>query len=836
MIRFRSFRSRLQTALLLLGLTAVGLTAWEALAGATSALRSATFERLTAIRETKGRQIERYFQDVGNHVLALSTDESTVAALEQFIASWQSIPPVPASGEHFDVLQRFYKEPSTATDWFPDDPRTRALQLAFIVQNPYPAGGRFHLLTAPQTGAYSRVHARYHPTLHRYLSAFGFYDIFLIGGKEGRILYTVMKEVDLGTALSEAPYKDTALASAWRRAMELTEVESFAIEDYSPYLPSNLAPAAFVAAPIYRAGTKIGVLAIQLSISEVNRVMTADRRWKEEGLGETGQAYVVGEDGALRSDLRPEIENPEEFYSRLLRSGTRADVVDRIRRYRTAVLNLQVATGQNGVTGPETPIATNLQGARVLRSEAPLELPGLRWRVIAEIDAEEALAPVAALRWRIIWQGLAIAAGLVIAARWLAKTVSRPVLSLAESAHRLGEHDFAVRLTVRSEDEIGQLAESFNRMAENLERTTVSKQELDRMLGSLINAVFVIDASRNSMADAVLSAPVRLANRAGLEMLGYDDGDIPDLTLEKMLAPDGRQWHRIAARLFDEGRAPSMQAVLTTKSGEPVPVLLTASWLEEEHGKHPGIVCAAQDISEWKRTQDKLREKQQELELLTERLIAAQEEERSRLARELHDDLTQRLAAVAIEAGWLESIGPGETERWRPMLDRIKREMADLSKDIHGLSRRLHPSTLDDLGLVAGIESECRAFFERGGPPVEFSHSGPFTDLPKETQLGMYRIVQESLRNIARHSHADDVRIDLQRFGSEVRLEIADNGRGFDRSAPQWRAGLGLASMEERTRLLGGRFAVESAPGTGARISVVIPLGEARGETESSTG
>jgi signal transduction histidine kinase len=715
-IRFRSYRSKLQIAFVALALAAITVTGWEASAGAAAALRQATYDRLTAIRETRCRQIERYFEDVRNHVLALSSDESTISALEGFRAAWNTLPPVEPGGakhrslrEHYEtqVAPRMAAEPGGSlfiNQWFPEDARVRGLQHAFLAANPHPVGSKDLLLAAPETGRYSDVHARYHPTLHRYQSAFGFYDIFLIEAQEARIVYTVFKEIDLGARLRAEPYRSTTLARAFHRAMALEEPEKAVLEDYAPYVASYFSPAAFLAAPIWRAGSKIGVLAIQVSVDEVNRVMTGERQWREEGLGETGQSYIVGPDGTLRSGLRFEIERPEEFYARLEGAGFSAEAAERIRRHGTVILNFPVSeevAARLRTAARGTEMAAGLHGARVLRSHAPLAVPGLDWVLLAEIDAEEALAPVRALQWRILRTGVFVAGGFFIAAWVLAGSVTGPVLALARSAQKLGGRDFGVRMPVESEDEIGQLAASFNRMAESLERTTVSKEELEALAG---------------------------------------------------------------------------------------------------------------------------------------RLITAQEEERSRIARELHDDLTQRLAAVAIEAGRLERLPSGGQERWRAGLEQIKQQMAQLANDIHGLSRRLHPAMLDDLGLVAAIESECRNFFERGGPPVDFRHEGSFEAVPRETQLAIFRIVQEGLRNIQRHAGAEEAAIRLRRTNTSVELEICDNGRGFDRAAPAWRAGLGLASMEERARLLGGSWALRSRPGEGVRLQVSLPAGDTHEQAQNSAG
>jgi two-component system sensor histidine kinase UhpB len=182
----------------------------------------------------------------------------------------------------------------------------------------------------------------------------------------------------------------------------------------------------------------------------------------------------------------------------------------------------------------------------------------------------------------------------------------------------------------------------------------------------------------------------------------------------------------------------------------------------------------------------------------------------------LHDDLTQRLAAVAIDAGRLQQMAPD------PLLDRIKQQMAELSRDVHGMSKRLHPSALHDQGLVAAVESECRAFFERGGAPVKFDYDPEVEGLPRETQLGLYRIVQEALRNISRHAAANEVEIEL----GKTMLRVKDNGRGFEPAA-RLHSGLGLSSMDERARILGGRLHVHSAPGEGTEIRVELGDGKA---------
>lgn len=829
----RSYRSKLQFAFVLLGSVAIAFTGWQSWAGATAALERATSDRLSAIRQTRSRQIERYFEDLHSHVLALSSDESTIVALEEFEQAWGELPPLPPSSE--EVLLRHYQEffrsvpgGQQAGDWMPQDVRARTLQHHFIAANPHPIGYKDRLLDVPAAGRYGRAHARFHPTLHRYQTAFGFYDIFLLD-PEGRVLYSVFKEIDLGVQITRDPYRNTALSRVFQKAIAVTELEHAVVEDYARYLPSHDAPAAFVAAPVWRRGEKIGVLAIQISIAEVNRVMTANRNWREEGLGETGQAYIVGADGALRSDLRQEIEKPANFLSQLRQANLDSSLIERIKANHTAVLNLKVPGFPKSTAEPSTEQTTNLLHIQILRSSVPLAVPGLAWTLVAEIDTSEAFAPVTQLRSRIIGYGILIAAIFFLAATALARSVTEPVLQLTRSAHRMAERDFSVRTTVHSSDELGELAATFNRMAEDLERTTVSKQEVDRILSSLINAVFVIEVEVGATADDLLSSPIREANPAAAKLLGYSAEELRGLALGQLLP--GPEWKALLARLYRERHLSTVEAELLRADRSTVPVFFNAAYLSAQPHRPGGVVCAAQDITEYRKATLALKQKQQELERLAGRLIEAQEEERTRVARELHDDLTQRLAAVAIEAGRLQNLTSADAQQWREGLDNIKQKMASLSTDVHGLSRRLHPSSLDDLGLVAALQSECRSFFERGGPPVELEVSGIPDDLDKDIVLALYRIAQESLRNIGKHAQASQVWLTLAGSPDSIRLTIHDDGSGFDPSKGRRSPGLGLASMEERARLLGGGFSVVSTPGEGTTIQVTMPTTMPRAET-----
>jgi signal transduction histidine kinase len=204
---------------------------------------------------------------------------------------------------------------------------------------------------------------------------------------------------------------------------------------------------------------------------------------------------------------------------------------------------------------------------------------------------------------------------------------------------------------------------------------------------------------------------------------------------------------------------------------------------------------------------------------LSGRLLTAHEDERRRLARELHDDLTQRLARLAIDAGKLEQDGGGIGGSAAGM----RKELVRLSDDIHALSYRLHPSMLDDLGLVEALRAECDRVAEHGELCVEVDTTDIPDALSPDTSLCLFRVAQEALNNAARHGRASAVTVLLSRHDQGMQLTVSDNGAGFDAQRKRERASLGLASMRERVRLQHGHIAIESTPGRGTTVVAWVP-------------
>ncbi len=219
-----------------------------------------------------------------------------------------------------------------------------------------------------------------------------------------------------------------------------------------------------------------------------------------------------------------------------------------------------------------------------------------------------------------------------------------------------------------------------------------------------------------------------------------------------------------------------------------------------------------------------LTESREQTRLLAGRMLTIQESERRRLARELHDDLSQRLAVLAMSCSRIRENLKSVSAETADSVHSMHRQLVKISEDVHAISRQLHPSILEDLGLIDAVRNEINAFRRREGIDVNYLSSELPQKLPKDISLCFFRIIQESLRNIARHARTDSASITLTVLTDHLDMEIRDHGCGFDQENNREQLGLGLISMGERVRMINGKLDITSAPGQGTRIRVSAPI------------
>jgi signal transduction histidine kinase len=254
-------------------------------------------------------------------------------------------------------------------------------------------------------------------------------------------------------------------------------------------------------------------------------------------------------------------------------------------------------------------------------------------------------------------------------------------------------------------------------------------------------------------------------------------------------------------------------------------------------------VAFVTDITERKLAENALRESEaaarigeQRMRVLSAGLLAAQEKERKRISRDLHDDLNQRLAMLAVHVAQLETEIPESKSDIRAHLHTLQASLTGLSDDVRRTAYQLHPSVLEHLGLAAAVESYCADFSKQETVQVRFTKRNVPSKIPEGVALCLYRVVQESLRNVARHSAAAKAVVTLSGSKSGLHLTIGDSGKGFDPNAQKRKGGLGLVSMEERVRAVDGSLTIATRPGDGTRIEIRIPWREGRRKTAAPSG
>jgi PAS domain S-box-containing protein len=246
-------------------------------------------------------------------------------------------------------------------------------------------------------------------------------------------------------------------------------------------------------------------------------------------------------------------------------------------------------------------------------------------------------------------------------------------------------------------------------------------------------------------------------------------------------------------------------------------VLNTGVPLFLENDEFAGLIGSCIDISDRRAAEEILVD-------LGGRLINAQEEERIRIARELHDDLSQKIALLSIEIEQLAQLAPESVPEVGGGLRDVLIRVQEISSEIHRMAYELHPAKLDRLGLAAATLSLCKEVSRQQSVHLECAFKNIPDSLPRNISLCLYRVIQESLQNIIKHSGACNATLELYGSPSKIRLLITDEGVGFDPESAGKKGGLGLLSMRERLRVVGGTISIESQPLRGTRIDVAVPL------------
>ena len=341
---------------------------------------------------------------------------------------------------------------------------------------------------------------------------------------------------------------------------------------------------------------------------------------------------------------------------------------------------------------------------------------------------------------------------------------------------------------------------------------------------STVRALFEAAAQGIFMVDR--SGRIVLANPAAERMLGYAPSELVGQSIE-LLVPEQLRGGHVAHRDSYFGNPQNRPMGLgldlqaRKKDGTTFDAEISLSYFQSAEGTL--AVAFVSDISKRKVDEQAIRRQREDLRNLAGRLMTAQDDERRRIARDLHDDLSQKLAYLAMDIGKLVS-RENSNQQLQPDLRLMQRRAADAAESVRRISHQLHPSILDDIGLEAALEQYCEEFGERSGIRTYFSARDVPDSLPRGVASSIYHIFQESLRNVSKHSEAKEAYVTLECEGNVLHLTVRDEGIGLSPNQPQSGASIGIVGMKERAHLVNGTVEIDSKSGEGTEVNVVVPL------------
>lgn len=525
-----------------LSLLAIALTSFSSILIARRTEYRISMEKLSAIRAIRSEQMRTYF-DISRELLgSLASSHVSREAMTEFSREFESLKNTPVEQllplreKVSDYFEREYlpsipqlMRPTDSSRLLPRNIASFVLQDRYIVSNPMPSGRKYEYESAELDG-YDRVHQKYHPYFLNFQQHFEYYDIFLAEPENGTIVYSVAKEADYATELRNGPYTSAGIGKAYQAAVQANAGDTVLI-DFREYLPSNSDPASFIASPIYESDRLLGVLIIQLPIDKIVDHATGNQLWEENGLGDSGETYLVAADHMLRSESRFFLEDAQGFDDTLRENGD-GPLADELASYGTTILHLPVRNaavdaGLGGESG--TILTSNYMDTAVMSSYGPVGIDGLNWVLIAEMEVGEALAGVKEMTVLSIIISLVLLVLLVIVVQAVSRSITRPLSTTVDLLKDIseGSGDLTVRLDDRGRDELSQLARYFNTFVSKLEGiigqiqgTVTSASGLSETLSTTSNessaAVYQISQNLQSISKQVdgMSDGVQASNES----------------------------------------------------------------------------------------------------------------------------------------------------------------------------------------------------------------------------------------------------------------------------------------------------------------------------------
>ena len=500
-----SIQSKLVVMMVLCTIVAVAVVGVIVFHAGRASMRTQVFSRLTEVRESQLRALRGQFEDLRNSLVIDSHGAIVGPALEAFIAGFDQLanatidpPQQQAIVDYYNntFLRKIRQYGQVKPDLDAVLPTSNAQK---YLQANYTAHGKsddatINIDDAHDGSAWSAVNARYQDFFRQIVTRFEFGDVLLLDTR-GNVVYTASKDVDFGTNILTGPYSGSKLRDAYQKAMASNSNDYVGITDFENYQPAEGQPTAWMVSPVGSKGHLDGVMALQLPITKINRLMTFDKQWAASGMQSTGEAFLAGPDELMRSDSRMFLDDPQQYKRDVVKAGTPRDVADTAIRLGGTTLVQPIGgdathAAQRGQTG--TMITTDYLGHETLQAYAPVSISNteLHWSIIAKIDTSEAFAPASAFTRTLVLSTVGIIFVVCLAAMFAAQVFVRPIRKLEAGAQKIGAGDYDISIPVETRDEIGDLTQAFNEMSRNLaikdDLLNEQRRENDRLLSLLM--------------------------------------------------------------------------------------------------------------------------------------------------------------------------------------------------------------------------------------------------------------------------------------------------------------------------------------------------------------
>lgn len=526
-----SLKAKLQLLMLIASLGSIIAISYLGWAKTRSLLAEQMFAQLTSVRTGKAREIEAYFQNIQAQILTLSENTTIITATDQFKRAFQqleqeTIPPAweqaIATYYYRYFLPRLAKnvdyQPFFAT-YRPNSVAARYLQYQYLAKKP----------SGPDNSQYSQIHARYQTFLANLLQRYDYENLFLIDADNGDIIYSVKKNVDFGTNLYNGSHRYSGLGAVVQQVRDNPEAAVVKIADLQFYRPAYNSPAAFLATSIYEGSRRVGILAIQLSPTQLDRLLTKKSDRQDNSFGKTGVTYLVGSDKLLRSPREIFGRNPQEYEKILQKSGLKPETRHQITRLNSPILLHPIDTqateaifqGRSG-----TDIIKGYAGNQLLTSYAPLDIAGLNWGIISEMSLSEVEQPIAQLQNYLLLVTAIIISLVTLYTAIAASRFLKPLEGTIDHSRQIltGQGQPQLLPTQATGDELNSLRQIFNDLIGQISQKDLliaqKNQENERLLQEILPA---------TVANRWKKGETRIIDRTGqvtvisLQILGLDD-------------------------------------------------------------------------------------------------------------------------------------------------------------------------------------------------------------------------------------------------------------------------------------------------------------------------